>query len=206
MALEIFGLTVQHPVQLASMSQVDSVKLLNQQKQRISNNAEYWIWEDIILKPVQPNDPRAHALMMSLLKNPRRVYEVDALQIYNSADGASLPSATTTAALTGGELSVAVSFAANLTQTQKDGLARRFFTFSGHKKLYCVDVLNVAVGARTGTLTFGPNCQADVDSGETVNFASPKAQMALLNGEPAKTGTIPDGPWEISLNMEEAWL
>lgn len=206
MALQLFGLDVAHPVVVASMSHVDSVQLLNQQKQRLSNNAEYWIWQDVLLRPVLQDDARAHAVMAQLLQNPRRVYEADALQIYNTASGSALPQATATEALNGGQLSVDISFPANLTQAQVDGLARRFFTFSGHRKLYCVNTLGVAVGARAGNLKFIPNLQADVESGETLNFASPKAQMALMDGEPAKTMTTPNGFWEISLNLEEAWL
>lgn len=206
MAMQLFGLDIQHPVQVASMSHVDAVRLLNQQQQRISNNAEYWIWTDILLRPITQDDVRAHAVMVQLLQNPRRVYEVPALQIYNDAVLTGFPSATTSGAAEGGDLTIGISFAANLTQAQANGFARRFFTFSGHRKLYCVNSLGIAAGSRSGNLRFVPNLQADVASGETVNFATPNAMMALINGEPAKTMTKPDGFWEISMNMEEAWL
>ena len=207
MALELFGMRVVHPATIAPVAQADIVELLNMQTQAISNNSERWDWPNLTLENVVQGDMKVHAFLAELMASPRRVYEVDALQLFNPGElPASAVNPATTEDLTGGETEVAISFANNLTQAQADGFARRFFTFSTHKKLYMVSDLGVPVGSRIGTMEFVPNAQAVADSGATVNFLTPKASVMLTRGLPPSIATNREGFWQISADWREQWI
>lgn len=199
----VFGLEVQHSATIVSESQLDTIETLGKSFQRISNGGARWEFPGIILDPRPQNDPLAHQLMVQLSKNPRQVYVVPAMQFYNQTNLAGFPSPKTTAALSGQEVSVAIAFTSNLTQAQADGFKQRFFTFSGHRKLYLLDSLGIAAGARAGTMTFTHPAQAQVEIGETINFIDPMVSVMFPPGSPPTMRTTPDGMWEISLDMVE---
>ena len=209
MALEMFGLRIVHPVQIVANVQSDIVRLMNLQEQRLSNNAERWELPNLILEPIAQGDAKAHGFITQIMGDPRRIYSVDAPQFYNDS-GTSQPSADTTAALTGAETTVAISFGSsasdNLDADDVNGIARRFFTFGNHDKLYLLANLGVAAGARAGTMTFTPNAQHEVPSGTSVNFATPKIKVALAQGLPPSVRTQENGFWNLSLDLVEQWL
>ena len=210
MAIMIFGMRLSNPAHVVSMAQADIVPLMNLQEQRISNNAERYEWPNLRMEPVR-NTPeyndKAHDFISQISSDPRRVFAIDAPQLYTpEANLSGFPVPTTTAALTGAETQVAITFPQNITQANVDGFKKRFFTFSGHRKLYLLNRLGVSAGGRSGTMTFTPNAQAAVASGETINFINPKAQVALANGLPPTLETFADGPWHITIDLVELWI
>ena len=201
----MFGLEIAHSVKLVPLSQVDVAQRRNLGFSRISNNSERWDLPNVQFRPLPQDDPRVHGFLSQTMKSSLRVFDVDAPQHHNMASLAGFPTPATTEALTGSELGVNIAFTANLTQAQADGFARRYFTFSGHRKLYLLDSLGVVAGSRSGRMTFLPNCQAEVESGETINFVNPKIRVAFAEGLPPDIQTTDRGFWRIAVDLEESW-
>ena len=205
--LTMFGLVIVHPSKAVLVSHIDRVELRGGGEQRLATGEAWYEYPNLTFAPLAQDDPLAGAFQDQIESEPTRIFHVEAPQFHSNHDVTGFPAPKTTESLSGLETSVRITFPANLSQAQVNGFDQRFFTFSGHKKLYKVKRggLGVSAGGRSGTLRFVPNVQHQVSSGETLNLVNPKVMVGLAQGLPPDYGTDRRGHWRISLDLKEIW-
>lgn len=162
--LTLFGVKLTHRVKIVS---------------RFSGEFQRWEFHNLIIENLTN---REVANLHSLISNSTKVHSVDALQFYNNQAITDIPLPITQSPLLRGGLNVNIEFPVNISANHVTGFAGRFFTFRGHKKLYLLTDLGVDEGARTGKMKFVPNAQAEVETGDTINFVNPQMMIGLADG------------------------
>ena len=198
-----FGMAVQHPFTISPVPHIDIVERRDLQFSRIANGAARYDFPNTRLQNLKAYDPKLHEFLTQLEESPTRRFKVDAPQIHNRLPATGIRVPATTETLIGLETQVEIRFAGNLTQAQADAIARRYFNFGNHDKLYLLKSIGVAVGSRTGTMTFTPGLQAQLPSATVVNFTTPQISVALSN--PPLVRTTADGFWTVSGDFQEDW-
>lgn len=169
-----------------------------------ANQCQRWEFHNLVMENV--TDEEAGNFDCQVRSSPVGVYSIDALQFFNNQTIIGFPLPKTQLSLTGGETEIQIEFPANLTATHVAGFEDKFFTFSGHKKLYWLIKLGVDVGSRRGKMTFSPNAHYEVVVGETINFINPKMQVAIPYGRQPLSHRISKDNWRIAVDLGEYWI
>ena len=168
-----------------------------------SNQCQRWEFHNLIMENV--TDEEVANFEWQMRSSPVGVYLIDALQFFNNQTITDFPSPKTQLPLSGGETEVSIEFPTNITSTHVKGFEDKFFTFSGHKKLYWLTKLDVEVGARTGKMTFSPNAHYEVSAGETINCINPNMQVVIPYGKQPLIQRFSKDNWRIAADFDEYW-